>query len=65
MRSSWLCRIGIHHFVDFPDPNPEAGGLESMGYQACTRCTKERDRNLYQGRGYSKSYPPRRERGEY
>ena len=62
--TSWRCRVGLHHFVDFPDPNPEAGWLESRGYQACTRCSRERDRNDYEGRGYRKSYPPRRERGE-
>jgi len=63
MNFNLLCRIGIHHFVDFPDPNPEAGGLESMGYQACTRCPKERDRNVFPRRRYRKSHPPPREPG--
>ena len=42
-----LCRLGRHHFVDFPDPNPETGGLEKQGYRACTRCPKEKDRPTY------------------
>jgi hypothetical protein len=33
--------------VDFPDPNPESGGLEKQGYRACTRCPKEKDVNVY------------------
>ncbi len=42
------CRLGLHHFVDFPDPNPETrGGLEAQGYRACTRCTAVRDSNTY------------------
>ncbi|MET3805665.1 hypothetical protein ABIB25_002669 [Nakamurella sp. UYEF19] len=44
---SLRCRWGIHHFVDFPDPNPETGGLESQGYQACTHCPKEKDSKVY------------------
>jgi hypothetical protein len=43
-RQSWRCRIGWHHLVDFPDPNPETRGLEQQGYRACTRCATERDR---------------------
>jgi hypothetical protein len=62
MTGSWLCRIGLHRYVDFPDPNPEAGGLESMDYQACTRCPKERDTKVYHLRGYTRNYPPRRKR---
>lgn len=42
-----LCRWGLHHFVDFPDPNPESGGLEKQGYQACTRCPREKDSAAY------------------
>lgn len=45
-----LCRLGLHHFVDFPDPNPESGGLEKQGYRACTRCSKENDRPTYLSR---------------
>jgi len=44
------CRLGLHHFVDFPDPNPESGGLEKQGYRACTRCSKEKDRTVYLSR---------------
>ena len=47
MTESKRCRIGWHDFVDFPDPNPESGGLEKQGYRACTRCSKERDRPVY------------------
>jgi hypothetical protein len=47
MAGSRRCRLGWHHLVDFPDPNPEAGGLESLGYRACTRCAKEKDANVY------------------
>jgi hypothetical protein len=36
--------------VDFPDPNPESGGLEKQGYRACTHCPKEKDSNVYVGR---------------
>ena len=45
-----MCRLGLHHFVDFPDPNPESGALEKQGYQACTRCSKEKDSKLYLSR---------------
>ena len=45
-----LCRLGLHDFVDFPDPNPESGGLEKQGYQACTRCSKEKDSKSYLSR---------------
>ncbi len=45
-----LCRLGLHHFVDFPDPNPETGALEKRGYQACTRCSKEKDSKVYLSR---------------
>ena len=37
-----VCRLGWHHYVDFPDPNPETGGLEKQGYRASTRCSKEK-----------------------
>ena len=47
MDKPWLCRMGLHHLVDFPDPNPESGGLEKQGYRACTRCAKEKDRTPY------------------
>ncbi|SDO50720.1 hypothetical protein SAMN04515671_1157 [Nakamurella panacisegetis] len=47
MDKPWLCRLGLHRLVDFPDPNPESGGLEKQGYRACTRCSKEKDRNTY------------------
>ena len=50
MRRSLWCALGWHHFVDFPDPNPESGGLEKQGYRACTRCPKEKDSNVYVGR---------------
>lgn len=44
----WLCRLGLHHFLDFPDPNPETfGQREAQGYQACVRCVRVRDRNVY------------------
>ena len=43
MTRSLLCAIGLHHWVDFPDPNPESGGLEKQGYRACTRCPREKD----------------------
>lgn len=45
-----LCRLGLHHYVDFPDPNPESGGLEKQGYVACTRCPKEKDKRAYLSR---------------
>jgi hypothetical protein len=41
------CRLGLHHLVDYPDPNPESGGLEKQGYRACTRCPKEKDAGAY------------------
>ena len=45
-----LCRLGLHHFADFPDPNPETRGLEQQGYRACIRCSKETDSNVYRPR---------------
>lgn len=45
--ASLLCRLGAHRYVDFPDPNPESGGLEKQGYRACTRCPKEKDQTFY------------------
>lgn len=50
MTKPLLCRIGLHDFEDFPDPNPESGGLEKQGYRACTRCSKEKDRPVYLSR---------------
>ncbi len=48
MTDNLLCRIGLHHFVDFPDPNPETRGqLQAQGYRACTRCVKTKDSNVY------------------
>jgi len=47
VRRHWLCAVGLHRYVDFPDPNPESGGLEKQGYRACTRCPKEKDSNVY------------------
>lgn len=44
---SVLCKLGLHHFVDFPDPNPETRGIETQGYKACTRCPKEKDVRVY------------------
>lgn len=44
---SWRCRLGLHGFVDFPDPNPESGGLEKQGYRACAYCPKEKDQTFY------------------
>lgn len=60
MRGPLLCRLGIHHYVDFPDPNPETRGLEQQGYRACTRCTKEKDRSSYSPRSTQKWWPDRR-----
>lgn len=57
MRGSLLCRLGIHHYVDFPDPNPETRGLEQQGYRACIRCTKEKDRRSYSPRSTQKWWP--------
>jgi hypothetical protein len=45
-----LCRLGLHHFADFPDPNPETRGLEQQGYRACTRCSKEVDSKFWEPR---------------
>lgn len=59
MRPSLLCRFGWHHYVDFPDPNPESGGLEKQGYRACTRCPKEKDVNVYIPRQSYAWKPPR------
>lgn len=56
------CRIGWHDFVDFPDPNPESGGLEKQGYRACTRCSKERDARVYQSRSGAWPLPDNRRR---
>lgn len=50
MPTPLLCRLGLHHFVDFPDPNPETGGLEKQGYLACTRCSREKDKPVYLSR---------------
>ena len=41
------CRLHWHHWVDFPDPNPESGGLEKQGYRACTHCPKEKDARTF------------------
>lgn len=51
------CRLGLHHFVDFPDPNTETRGLEQQGYRACTRCSKEKDINSYSYRSVRWSLP--------
>ena len=52
MAQSIRCTLGLHNFVDFPDPNPETyGQREAQGYRACTRCVKVKD---------SASYDPRR-----
>ncbi len=56
------CRIGLHDFVDFPDPNPESGGLEKQGYRACTRCSTERDQPVYLSRSGSWPLPGNRRR---
>ncbi|MEJ7651110.1 MAG: hypothetical protein WKF57_19020 [Nakamurella sp.] len=47
MTKPLLCRIGLHDFEDFPDPNTESGGLEKQGYRACTRCTRVKDKAVY------------------
>ncbi len=52
-----LCRLGVHHYVDFPDPNPETGGLEKQGYRACTRCSKEKDKPTYLSRSRTARMP--------
>lgn len=59
MRRPLLCRLGIHQFADFPDPNPESGGLEKQGYRACTRCPREKDRNVYVARPWPGIKSPR------
>ncbi|GGL89554.1 hypothetical protein [Nakamurella endophytica] len=41
------CRWGLHDLQDFPDPNPESGGLEKQGYRACSRCPKVKDAKAY------------------
>lgn len=51
MAGSRLCRWGVHHFVDLPDPNPEThGGREAQGYRACTRCVRVKDAAVYEPR---------------
>jgi hypothetical protein len=57
----FLCRIGLHHYVDFPDPNTESGGLEKQGYLACTRCTKEKDKRTYLSRSGKRRLPSARQ----
>ena len=48
MADNLWCRIGLHHLVDFPDPNPETRGQrEAQGYRACTRCVKVKDASMY------------------
>ena len=54
---SWRCRLGWHRLMDFPDPNPETGGLEKQGYQACLRCPKERDQTFYAKRSGRLRFP--------
>ena len=49
MLGKMLCRLGVHHLVDFPDPNPETyGQREAQGYRACTRCVKVKDAPGYE-----------------
>jgi hypothetical protein len=43
----FLCRIGLHRYLDFPDPNPETRGMEQQGYRACARCPREKDAPTY------------------
>ncbi len=51
MAGSKRCKFGFHHFLDFPDPNPETyGQREAQGYRACVRCVKTKDVNVYQPR---------------
>jgi hypothetical protein len=51
MPGSTRCRLGLHDFVDFPDPNPETyGQREAQGYRACTRCPKIKESRLYRPR---------------
>jgi hypothetical protein len=48
MAGNFWCKLGVHHFVDFPDPNPETyGQREAQGYRACTRCVKVKDSSTY------------------
>jgi hypothetical protein len=54
------CRIGLHHYADFPDPNPETRGLEQRGYRACTRCPREKDLGIYLPRRAQRWWPNRR-----
>ncbi len=50
----WRCKLGLHHFVDFPDPNPETvGQREAQGYRACARCVRIKDSNVYLPRSAS------------
>ena len=43
-----LCRLHLHRFVDFPDPNPETyGQREAQGYRACVHCPATKDSKLY------------------
>ncbi len=56
----FLCRIGLHRYADFPDPNPETRGLEQQGYRACTWCSKERDIAIYLPRQAQRWWPSRR-----
>ena len=53
-----LCRLGLHEYEDFPDPNTETGGLEKQGYKACTRCSKEKDSKSYLSRSGRFRLPP-------
>jgi hypothetical protein len=51
MAESKLCKLGLHHFVDFPDPNPETHGQrEAQGYRACIRCVKIKESSIYRPR---------------
>jgi hypothetical protein len=51
MAESKLCKLGLHEFVDFPDPNPETHGQrEAQGYRACTRCPKIKEASIYHPR---------------
>lgn len=60
MSKPLLCRLGWHHYVDFPDPNTETGGLEKQGYLACIRCSKEKDASVYSSRSVQKWWTDRR-----
>lgn len=57
MTPSWRCRLGLHHWVDFPDPNPEAAGPGKHEYRACTRCSRERDGRSYRMRLIPPNWP--------